>query len=818
MSDRRYQVFKFGGTSVRDADRIRRVVELVQQEDATAQRVVVSSALGGVTDQLLAAANEAVARTGEHRTILADLRARHSAVLAQLVRLDEQDSVRAQLDAHFHLLSELLDGVFLLRECTLRARDSIAAMGERLSVPLVAAAFRSAGGDAIPVAADAFIFTDDRFGEANVLFEETNRRVREYFDALPAGQIAVVTGFVGATERGVTTTLGRSGSDYTATILAGALRAEKIVIWTDVDGVLSADPRLVPEAHRLEKLHYREAAELAYFGAKVLHPRTMRPLIEEGLPLLIKNTLNPDAPGTLITSEETAADRPVEAVTTIRGVSLVTLEGPGMVGIPGITARALSAVADQGVNVYFVTQASSEQSLQLVVTEAEADLSVRTLERAFALERARGDVNRISARPRCAVLTAVGNGMRNHPGVVGRLFSALGRERVNVMAMGMSAAQNSATAVVDDSRIREAVRVVHQAFAPQGDAVRVALVGATGGVGRALLRILHEHADAIYERSGLRFQVVALMNSQRLRTAVEGLPPDADPADLLAEGEAASHETLVHFLHDLPQGRVLLLDCTASDVIPDLYPVLLEQGVGIITPNKRANTRELAFFKKLRLLARETPFLYETTVGAALPVISTLRDLARTGDTVHRIEGVVSGTLAFVFSELAAGRSFSDAVREARALGYTEPDPREDLSGRDVARKLLTMAREIGVEAELDDVEVESLVPEALRDISKDEFLARIEEMDPLWRARRLALGEREKLLYLGTVEGNRLRVGVETVRPDSPFYRLSGTDSMVSFSTRRYTRPLVVSGPGAGPDLTASGVLADALHAALWM
>ncbi len=818
MPDRRYQVFKFGGTSVRDAGRIRRVVELVGQEDPSAERVVVVSALGGVTDRLLRAADEAVARSGEHRAILADLRARHDAVLAQVARIDEHEALRAQLDAQFYTLGELLDGVFLLRECTLRARDSIAAMGERMSAPLVAAAFRGVGQDAVAVAADGFILTDDRFGDANVLFDETNERVRTYFGSLPKGRVAVVTGFMGATDRGVTTTLGRSGSDYTATILAGALHAGKIVIWTDVDGVLSADPRLVPDAQRLDTLHYREAAELAYFGAKVLHPRTMRPLIQEGLPLLIKNTLNPDAPGTLITSEEVTRDRPVAAVTTIRGVSLVTIEGPGMVGVPGISARAFSALAAYGINILFITQASSEQSLSLVVMERDAEAAVRSLENTFELERAHGDVNRISARAQCAVLTAVGDGMRSEPGVAGRLFTALGRENINVMAMGMAAAQNSVTTVVNESRIREAVRVVHQAFAPGGDDLRIALVGATGGVGRALLQILDRDRATIEATTGLRVRVVAMMNSRQMRFDVDGLPLDADPAAVLATGEAASLDALVATLADLPSGRLLFVDCTASDDVPDVYPSLLENGIGIVTPNKRANTRGIDFYRRLQMLGHATPYYYETTVGAALPMLSTLRDLIRTGDRLRRIEGMLSGTLAFVFSEMAAGRAFSDAVRQARHNGFTEPDPRDDLMGRDVARKLLTLARETGYTGDLADVQVESLVPDALREIDREAFMERLPELDAAWDARRAALPEGAKLGFLGVFEGDTLRVGVEAITPDSPFYRLSGTDSMVSFVTDRYTRPLVVSGPGAGHEVTATGVLADALHAGLRM
>lgn len=809
-----YHVFKFGGTSVKDASRIRKVVELIQQEDATVSRVVVVSALGGVTDVLLNAIHEAVARSGKHRLLVEQVRSRHMEALEALVKPEEQPKILAELDTLFVTLTELLDGVSLLRECTPRAMDAIGGMGERLSVPLVAAAFRQAGEDAFSVYAAPLIRTDDLFGEANVDFETTNTLIAEAFADMKPGQIAVVTGFVGSTARGVQTTLGRSGSDYTATILAGALKSQRVIIWTDVDGVLSADPRMVPEAQTLSHLHYEEAAELAYFGAKVLHPRTMRPLVEGGLPLLIKNTMNPDAPGTWITNEHLENESAVRAVTTIKGVSLVTIEGTGMVGVPGISARAFGAMAAKGINLIMISQASSEQSLVLVVREQDTEAALASARETFALELARGDVDTIQARKNCAVLVAVGDGMRSEPGVAGRMFSALGREGINVLGLAMSAAQNSITAIIDGERVREAVRVVHQVFIRGLQEVRVVLVGATGGVGKALLGMLERQTDAIEAYTGLRMRLIGMASSSKMRLALDGLP--ADPAVLQQEGaEALDLEVLVDRLLDLPPGRILFVDCTASDALPPLYPTLLENGIAVVTPNKRANTRELSFYKRLQVLDRETPFYYETTVGAGLPVISTLRDLLRSGDQLRTIEGVLSGTLAFVFSELSKGVSFSQAVLDARRRGYTEPDPRDDLSGTDVARKLLTLAREAHLAVELSDVDVENLVPEALRSLPLDQFLARVPELDAAWNARMAALQPGQRLAYLGSVRDGKLRVAVETIDETSPFSRLRDTDSMVAYTTHLYQRPLVVSGPGAGPEVTAAGVLADVVHAA---
>ncbi len=820
----RIEVHKFGGTSVRDAGRIQRVVDLVAAEDARLRRVVVTSALGGVTDRLLAAVTEAVGRTGRHAEIVEELRARHEAALVGLAAETERAALRSELADIFEMLAELLDGISLLREASPRAHDAIGGMGERLAAPLVAAAFRAAGHDAVAVDAGPLVRTDDRFGEATVDAATTRRLIRERFDAIGDRTLAVVTGFVGSTARGVSTTLGRSGSDYTATIFGSALDASRVVIWTDVDGVLSADPRMVPDAAPLASLHYREAAELAYFGAKVLHPRTMRPLVEPRIPLLIKNTLNPSAAGTLITDASDRDAPAVVGVTTVREVSLVTLDGTGFQDVPGVLARALGALADRGISVLLSSQASSQESFSMVVRARDTDAATRALEAAFESDIARGEAA-IVPREGCAIVTAGGDAMRDRTGVAGRLFEALGFEEVNVLTIAQSAAQNSISAVVDDADAARALRAMHEAFHADREVVRVVVVGATGGVGRELVAMIG-HTDAgmdarMDERTGLRLRLIGVANSRRVLFEPAGLGPDALDR-LVAEGAPVDLAALADRLAALPYRRVVFVDATASEDVADLYPRLLRAGVAVVTPNKRANTRGLAFYRELQALGRETPFLYETTVGAALPVIATLRDLVRAGDRVRKIEGVLSGTLAFVFSEMRRGRPFSEAVADARRRGYTEPDPRDDLGGRDVARKLLTLAREAGFDVEPDAVAVASLVPPHLEDAPIGTFMQRLHEADATWAARFAALAPGERLAYVGCVEdgddGVRLSVGVRTIPAGDALTVLDGTDSLVAFTTDRYERPLVVFGPGAGPDVTAAGTLADIVHAALRM
>lgn len=811
------EVYKFGGTSVANAERIRRVVELVLAETDSVRRVVVVSALGGVTDELIRAIDEALSRSDKHRERLAAIRQRYAEAAEALATEDDRETLQATLDACWQDLGELLDGVYLLRECTRRTRDAIIGMGERAAAPLVAAAFRAAGADAVSLDATALIRTDATFGEANVLFGETNALIRDRFADLPPEQIAVVTGFIAATERGVTTTLGRSGSDYTATILGAALQARRVVIWTDVDGVLSADPRVVPEAYPLARLSYHEAAEMAYFGAKVLHPRTMRPVQDQGIPLVIKNTLNPDAPGTLISTDTEQAALRVKAVSTIRNVAVVMLEGAGLLGVPGMAARVFSALAARDINVLVISQASSEQSICFVVRQEDAEGAVEALQVAFEAEVVRGDVSDIYAMPNCAVVSAVGDQMRHEPGLAGRMFATLGRSGVNVLAIAQGAAETNISAVIEDGDVRKAVGALHEAFPLRRTRAHVCVIG-TGVVGRRLLEIMEAQVPVLLDTMRLNLKLVGLANSRRMIWNDTGLPI-GEALTRLEDGEPMDLDSLIATLCESRLERLLVVDATASAEVAQRYPDLLEHGIGVVTPNKRANTFDMAFYHRLGEAAHhnEVLYRYETTVMAGLPVMSTLRSLIRSGDRIERIEGVFSGTLSYLFNRIGEGCAFSEAVREAREKGYTEPDPRDDLKGEDVARKLLILAREIGLSVERSDVAVESLVPFHLVESSVEDFMAGLAEVDADWQARtEAAVAEGKRLQYVGVIENERLKIGVRAVDAHSPFGPLRGTDNTIMLTTARYhDTPLVVQGPGAGPDVTAAGILADLVDAA---
>ncbi|WP_412069560.1 bifunctional aspartate kinase/homoserine dehydrogenase I [Rubrivirga sp. IMCC43871] len=809
-------VSKFGGTSVATPERIRRAVALVADAPDTGRPVVVVSALGGTTDDLLAALGAALARSG-HAALVATVRQRHHAAADVLATPADRADLGRALDARLAELTELLDGVSLLREATDRTRDAVLATGERLSAPLVAAAFRAAGHPAAALDAATLIRTDGRFGAAAVDFGATRTLTCDAVDALPDDAVAVVTGFIGSTEAGVTTTLGRSGSDYTATILAEALDAASCTIWTDVAGVYTADPRLVPEATPLARLSYREAAELAYFGANVLHPRTMLPAERAGIPLLIKSTLDPDAPGTVISAETDALDLRVKALSAVRDQAVVTVEGGGLQSVVGVSARLFAALSDAGVNVRMISQASSEQSVCVVVDGADADASVAALREVFAAEIARGDVRAVEAIEDCAVVSAVGEGMRHQPGLAGRLFATLGRAGVNVLAIAQGAAETNISLVVRQPDVGAALGALHEAFPLRRSRVHVVVIG-TGTVGRRLVEMMAEHAPMLLERDRIHLRLVGLANSRTMRWDAGGLPLSS-ALDTLGGGEPADLDALDEKLLAGGLERRIVVDATASEAIARRYVRWLEGGVGVVTPNKKANTLDLDYYRRLREAAsrREVSYHYETTVMAGLPVVFTVRDLLRSGDRIDAIEGVFSGTLAFLFNKLAEGSAFSEAVREAKALGLTEPDPRDDLTGEDVARKLLILARETGREVERADLAVESLVPASLADVSVDAFMDALEGLDADWAARVAAANaEGKRLAYVGQITDEGLSVGVRAVDTASPFGGSRGTDNVILIqSARYYDTPLVVQGPGAGPDVTAAGLLADLVKAA---
>ncbi|MEM8599408.1 MAG: bifunctional aspartate kinase/homoserine dehydrogenase I [Bacteroidota bacterium] len=816
-------IHKFGGTSVGTPERVRGAVRLIAAERYRQRRgrlVVVSSAFGGVTDRLLEAIRAAVARKETHRTILGEIRERHEAALRDLADPAEHPSLRAHLDALWEQVRELLDGVFLLRECSPRFTDAIISAGERASVPLVAAAFRNAGLPARAFDARTLVRTDDRFGEATVDFATTRALTQAAFADLPPDVVPIVTGFVATTEEGVTTTLGRSGSDYTATILADALDAGRVVIWTDVNGVLSADPRLVPEAFTLDALSYQEAAELAFFGAKVLHPRTMRPLVRRSVPLEIRNTMDAGGAATVISDARTGAEGTVKAVTAIRGAALVTLRGSGASGASALAARAFEALAQAGIDVFLMAQASSEQTVTLAVRGTAAEATQRILVSTLARELERGDLLGVEVEEGAAVVAAVGDFMHYAPGVAGRMFATLGKARINVLAIAQGASDTAISAAVSEADASAAVRALHEAFAMKRTRAHLVLVGA-GAVGQRLLALLDAQQEALLDRQ-VNLQLVGLATSTRAVYEPGGLPFDT------AEDALRDDHGLSDVLDEITAARLerlIVVDATASEAVARRYPDLLRAGVGVVTPNKQAGTLDHTFWQDLQaaIRARRAPFLYDTTVGAGLALLSSLREAVRTGDRIRLVEGVFSGTLGYVFNAMRDGTPFSEAVRQAHAAGYTEPDPRDDLTGVDAARKLLILARELGPDAGfgdtvLADVTTTSLVPSDIARLPLDLFWARLPELDAGWERQRQAAGADSVLQYVSTldVDAGQLQCRVRAVAADSPLARLRGSSLVAVCTTDRYApEPLIVQGPGANIDITAAVLLADVVRAA---
>ena len=817
-------VHKFGGTSVAGAERYRHVAGVMAREPG-AKKAIVVSAMSGVTDALHALVELAKKRDDAYHAKLRELRARHVDTARVLLPAAEADRIAAVLDEDTSDIADVLRAIWLGKSCSELTLELIAGYGELWSAQLFCAHLRALGVRAEWL--DARLVLTVRPGELGPLidFEGSTDRTRAWLAERSCDQL-VVTGYIASTPEGVPTTLKRNGSDFSASIFGALLDASSITIWTDVDGVLSADPRRVPEAVVVDSMSYDEAVELAYFGAKVLHPRTMEPAVSRGIPIWIRNTFRPEHPGTRIgrTQPGAAPSRTVvKGFSTFDGIALVNLEGTGMIGVPGVAQRLFGALRDVSVSVVLISQASSEHSICFAVPEAQGELARATVERAFDHEIRAGQVQRVELLPSCSVLAAVGDEMARAPGVAATFFGALGKAGVNVRAIAQGSSERNISAVIDRADSTRGLRAVHAAFYLSNRVLSVGVVG-PGLVGRALLAQLAAQAPVLREQHRIDLRVRAIANRRTMITSETALDLSRW-SDELAAGQPADLERFTTQVRAEHLPHAVIVDCTASDEVAELYEGWLRRGIHVVTPNKRAGAGPLARYRAIQTLGRTLSrhFLYEATVGAGLPVITTLRDLIQTGDRVEKIEGVLSGTLSYVFNEFSGGGvAFSEVVRKARELGYTEPDPRDDLSGMDVARKLVILARETGLAIELDGVEVESLVPPEGRDAaSADEFLDRLAGADAEMAERRdRATARGEVLRYVGRVDSTgRATVSLRGYPTTHPFARIEATDNVIAFTTARYhAQPLIVQGPGAGPDVTAGGVFADLLRLAAYL
>lgn len=821
-----YRVHKLGGTSLAVPERYERAATLLEKERGP--RAVIVSAMAGVTDALIDLCRLAEERSPLYEARLEGLLSRHQDAIRALTDGDEREALLSALAADARDLADVLKGAWLMRKAAEGIVDFVAGHGELWSARVMAALLCRRGTPARMVdAREVLVVTKGALGP-EVQWAESRARVRALLGDPALPEVLIVTGFICSTPDGAPTTLERNGSDFSASIFASLLDAAELTIWTDVDGVLSADPRRVPEAVVTSALSYREAMELAYFGAKVLHPSTMGPAVERGIPIRIKNTLAPDAPGTVIgppsmLSEDASEHDPsrvVKGFATIDEIALVNVEGTGMIGVPGVAERVFGALKAARVNVVLIAQASSEHSICLAVSEADGERARRTLEEAFEGEIRRRQIESVELRPGCAILAAVGEGMADTPGVAGKLMGALGRAGVNIRAVAQGSSERNISVVVDKAEVTRGLRAAHAGFYLSEQTLSVGLVG-PGLIGSALLEQLRQQCEVLRRERRIDVRVRAIASSSRMVLADSALDLSSWRAALDERGQPADLDAFTEHVQASHLPHAVILDCTAAD-LGERYEAWLERGIHVLTPNKKPGAGPLARYRRLQEsgLARRGQYLYEATVGAGLPVIKTLRDLVQTGDRVLAVEGVLSGTLSYLFNRLTPETPFSSLVLEAKERGFTEPDPRDDLSGMDVARKVVILAREMGLSLELSDVVVESLVPEPLRQLPRvSDFLARLPEADEAMRERLArAAAQGAVLRYVGVVDEEKgARVELRAYPKAHAFARLSGSDNIIAFTTERYReQPLIVQGPGAGPEVTAAGVFADLLRLAV--
>jgi bifunctional aspartokinase / homoserine dehydrogenase 1 len=814
---------KFGGTSLANAaayQAVGRILESLRQEGE--RMAVVVSAMSGVTDGLIELVELAAHRNDSYLAKLRSLKQRHLDTMVELeLSPAPRQSLAESVTTDCKNIEEVLRGIWITGLPSERTNEFVAGHGELWSAQLLHAHLTECGHSSVWLDAREVLVVEPDSRTVAVDWELSQEKLGRAQVAETRAEFLVITGFIAATHDGVATTLKRNGSDFSASIFAALLESDSVTIWTDVDGVLSADPRRVPDALVIPELSYQEAAELAYFGAKVVHPNTMFPAIARNVPIWIRNTFNSRERGTKISATSSSA-MPVKGFATIDDMALLNVEGTGMIGIPGVADKLFGALRAVDVSVVMISQASSEHSICFAVPLAQAELARKTVADAFFAEMQRGQVQTIEVMKDYCILAIVGDGMIEKLGVAGKFFTALGKAEVNIRAIAQGSSERNISAVIAQSDATKALRVVHSAFYLSSQTLSVGVIG-TGLIGGTFLNQISRRLDTLRAQRGIDLRVRGIMSSRKMLLDDRMLDLRNWKTDLSQSNLEADLERFVGHIHARHLPHTVIIDATASDLLPQHYETWLANGINVITPNKKGNAGPLAAYISLRETARrhQRYFLYETNVGAGLPVIHTLRDLLETGDEIIRIEGVLSGTLSYIFNALDGTRRFSDIVREAHAQGFTEPDPREDLAGVDVARKLIILAREMGMAVELNQVEIESLVPEDLRSTCAEEFLTQLDKYDHSIDKRQGAARSRERVLrYVGVVSADgKLSAGLQEYPDDHPFANLKGGDNIVSFQTQRYnTQPLIVRGPGAGPEVTAAGVFADLLRLASFL
>ena len=821
------KVLKFGGSSVGNAENIEKVVEVVRNAIEKDVCVVILSAMQGTTDALIEVGKLAESGDDSFRLKIKEIENKHLSATRTLLGENSQDGVFDFIENRINELKSICEGVYLLRELSMRTLDRIVSLGEILSTKIVSAKFNLFGIENVWKDSRQLIRTDSNYGFATVDFPKTNKLIKDFFAEKiqnPKSKIQnlhILPGFIASDAEGITTTLGRGGSDYTGAILAAALDAEVLEIWTDVSGMMTADPRIVKNIKQISHITYREAMELSHFGAKVIYPPTIQPILQKNIPILIKNTFAPDDFGTLIESETANDKEIIRGITSIDKISVLSLEGSGMIGIPGFSKRLFDSLSRAQINVILITQSSSEHSICVGVEEKFSNLAKTVVDKEFEYEIAVGKIEPLQVENGLSILALVGDNMKNHTGVSGKMFGALGAQGVNIRAIAQGSSERNISAIIESKDVRKAVNTLHEEFFSDGKRqINLYIVG-VGTVGKKLLAQLNQQNEYLSENLRLNVRVVGLANSKKVLFNEDGI--NLSEPSALADGLSVASQNTSSEIADLIVEKNLrnsiFVDVTANAEVVKVYPLLLQKAISVIACNKIAASSEYEKYQKLKDLAREynTNFLFETNVGAGLPIINTLNDLLRSGDKIKRIEAVLSGTLNFVFNNYDGSRSFSSVVKQAQDEGYTEPDPRLDLSGTDVARKILILAREAGFKLEMSDIENKGFLPESCLQGSVEDFYNEMENHEGYFRELlEAAESENLTLKYIASFDNGRASVGLQSIDAAHNFANLSGKDNAVLFYTNRYADlPLVVKGAGAGADVTAAGVFADIIRAA---
>jgi len=814
------QVLKFGGTSVANAENMNKVSSIVQsrlQSGPQSKTIVVVSALGGVTDVLLQSGGLAAAGDESYKELLQKVEQRHLEAVKALIPVTQQSSVLSWVKQRCNEIEDICNGVFLLGELSTRTKDRIVSFGELLSSKIIAARLHAQGVENTWIDSRDLIRTDSRYGSAVVDFAVTNALCSNFF-SVSSSRLFIVPGFVAADAYGNTTTLGRGGSDYTAAIIAGAVSAQTLEIWTDVSGMMTADPRLVPNARILPHISYQEAMELSHFGAKVIYPPTIQPVMSKNIPVWIKNTFAPEDHGTVIENDVHKNGNNIRGISSINKIALLSLEGSGMIGIPGFSRRLFESLANDFINVILITQGSSEHSICVGIDEGLAEKAKQAVDKTFAYEIEMGRVEPLRVETGLAIVALVGDNMKSHPGISGKMFGAIGRNGVNIRAIAQGSSERNISAVIAAADVKKAINVLHEDFFETTYKQINLFVAGTGNVGSKLLAQLKQQQQYLQQNMRLQVRIVGMANSKKMVFSDEGIELDSW-REHLQQGEASDLGKFVETVHSKNLRNSVFVDVTANEHVAQVYDQLLAKSISVVACNKVACSSAYQYYKKLKDLAREYNafFLFETNVGAGLPVIGTLNDLMRSGDAVTRIEAVLSGTLNFVFNNYDGTRSFAEVVKQAQEEGYTEPDPRLDLSGTDVMRKIMILAREAGEHLEMETITNNSFMPASCMVGSVDDFYKEMEKQEKHFKEiYQQAAAAGKKLKFVAKFEGGKASVGLQHVDSQSDFYHLYGKDNVVLFYTNRYPdQPLVVKGAGAGAEVTASGVFADIIRAA---